>query len=574
MAINCGTCLCKQRFYVEADAPNCLSLYISHTFQSAACLRSRMDAAMRWPDPQQLLLLAQLAESTMHHTRRLALNFTQNDCNGVESNKRDAELKTLTGIGNILHGFLDYTDIANLNSALGRALSTSTLRTRSATATAGAPIDTGGGSRSSGCVIASHMDGCTRIRLQHSIVTGEGPWSMLFTFRYRQAAGTGADDGHSISASPGAAVTGRVAVTLPLPLRTPAAGDGGLNNRGSGCRLFFLRPDAHRQGGRNDHIDCDTSADGGADSCACQHGHKHQQRHHCRRRPLRILLYCNPISAGQVNPNTPWTRRLNALNSLYLTLEHTNAYVSTLGGGAFLCRHLGFAVRAARTQMAIARMMNDHHLYGVAHVHLVYVAITAGRWAKAKQLIRQLYAFAVVTDDAGLVPMVDAARVYRRKTMALQRRGLLTADPAVVAEAVIAPLLQEGVQAEVDSELEDAMEGTAADSHAAAGAHASPPAASPSPSPAASHAGQAGCGKEASPGSDQLHGEASSVSSPLTAASYASSSALSGSGSHRAGAHTTAAAVVVDAHLDRYRADPTHWDDLYRQRIVRYDGVI
>jgi hypothetical protein len=236
---------------------------------------------------------------------------------------------------------------------------------------------------------------------------------------------------------------------------------------------------------------------------------------------LRLLLVCRPVARGHVHPGRAFSGRLAALNGLYVRMETQNAYVSTLGGGAFLCRHLPLAVRAANTQMRIARILDDARLGARAAVHLVYIAVAAGRWRTARRLLRVLARAAREGRDEGLAAMVSAARRYRANTVRFQREGLLDAVPLAVAERTTLPAMRQGAR-EAGTGLEEDLD----EAGAAALLHGAPPR-PPPPSGVPPH--------------------------PLTP-----------SGEHPS-LHVAVAA---------YARDPRHYDDLSRQRVTRFEGPI
>jgi hypothetical protein len=113
------------------------------------------------------------------------------------------------------------------------------------------------------------------------------------------------------------------------------------------------------------------------------------------------------------------------------------ADISTLGGGHFLCKHLGDAVRLARAQMRVAMALADARLAARCVVHLVYCAIQAGRFGTAVRMLRRLRAHAItgLDGDEVLVAMCDAATRYARRTHALWRQGVLGDATAPAAAA-------------------------------------------------------------------------------------------------------------------------------------------
>ena len=147
---------------------------------------------------------------------------------------------------------------------------------------------------------------------------------------------------------------------------------------------------------------------------------------HASRRVHTIVAALPPLPC--TGPDIAWSRRLVRLENAFVRLATANAYVSTLGGGHFLCRHLTTAVRLARAQIAIAAALGDGRLCARASVHLVYCAVQAGLFRSAMRLVRRLERRATLLgDDATLLQMCAAARRYTVRTHDLWAAGQLAA---------------------------------------------------------------------------------------------------------------------------------------------------
>ena len=59
-------------------------------------------------------------------------------------------------------------------------------------------------------------------------------------------------------------------------------------------------------------------------------------------------------------------------------LQSLNAFISTLGGGHFLCKHLTAARELAEKQIAVARAMGDEGTAARCAVHIAYGSIMVG----------------------------------------------------------------------------------------------------------------------------------------------------------------------------------------------------
>ena len=105
--------------------------------------------------------------------------------------------------------------------------------------------------------------------------------------------------------------------------------------------------------------------------------------------------------------------------------------MSTLGGGHFLCKHIGPALALARLQMAVARAMGDLHLEARCWVHVAYSLVQAGRFRSAMRVIRCVAAAARGhLQDATLEVMATAASRYCRRTHQLWASGELRRNEA------------------------------------------------------------------------------------------------------------------------------------------------
>jgi hypothetical protein len=124
------------------------------------------------------------------------------------------------------------------------------------------------------------------------------------------------------------------------------------------------------------------------------------------------LVAPSAVSAARHGVGLAFSSRLSAVTNALASLAASNAYASTLGGGDFLCRHIGLAVRAARTQMAIAARLGDARLFARAQLHLAYIAAATGRWRSAEALLGELGARASASRDAELEGMLVAARSH------------------------------------------------------------------------------------------------------------------------------------------------------------------
>jgi hypothetical protein len=135
-------------------------------------------------------------------------------------------------------------------------------------------------------------------------------------------------------------------------------------------------------------------------------------------------------------------QRLVALANRVSALESANALVSTLGGGHFLCKHVGQALALAQAQLRISAELGDAALWRRCHIHLIYICIQVAHWAEAAALLRRVRLLGLRSGDSGLLAMAGAARTYLAKTRRLARSGQLPAPapaPRAPAASVILP---------------------------------------------------------------------------------------------------------------------------------------
>lgn len=136
--------------------------------------------------------------------------------------------------------------------------------------------------------------------------------------------------------------------------------------------------------------------------------------------PLEVVLLPAPYWPA---PCRAWSGRLAALEHAHARLHYANAYVSTLGGGYFLCRYVGDAVRMALAQLRVSRALGETGMEARCCVHLVYCCIQAGQFRTAARLLRLLARLAAVTGDEVLGGMCTAGQRYCRGTAGAYAEG-------------------------------------------------------------------------------------------------------------------------------------------------------
>ena len=113
---------------------------------------------------------------------------------------------------------------------------------------------------------------------------------------------------------------------------------------------------------------------------------------------LLILMPPNPnipiLRYYSLQPSTSPTSdislRLIRLENTMIKLTSITAYVSTLGGGYFLCNYLSTAVSLARQQCLLALIRGDLHMSLKCRINEGYCYIHAGRIKRARRTIRHV----------------------------------------------------------------------------------------------------------------------------------------------------------------------------------------
>ena len=82
-----------------------------------------------------------------------------------------------------------------------------------------------------------------------------------------------------------------------------------------------------------------------------------------------------------------WSKKILHLVVMKQGLITTNAYISTLGGGYFLCRYLDHAKRMAGKQYLIAKKLNEPILMSQCCIHMAYSLIHEGSYRSAYNII-------------------------------------------------------------------------------------------------------------------------------------------------------------------------------------------
>mmetsp|Transcript_46857 Transcript_46857/g.98368 ORF Transcript_46857/g.98368 Transcript_46857/m.98368 type:complete len:453 (+) Transcript_46857:1-1359(+) len=113
---------------------------------------------------------------------------------------------------------------------------------------------------------------------------------------------------------------------------------------------------------------------------------------------ILLLLPPNPLHCNfeyysrnpSTAPNSTFALRLIYLENTLIRLTSLSAYISTLGGGFFLCRYLSTAISLARRQCQIALLRGDSDMAMKCRINEGYCYIHAGKCNKGKKVIRRV----------------------------------------------------------------------------------------------------------------------------------------------------------------------------------------
>ena len=94
------------------------------------------------------------------------------------------------------------------------------------------------------------------------------------------------------------------------------------------------------------------------------------------------------------------------------SLQITSAYISTLGGGYFMCRFVGKAKSMARQQLKLAEALGDEILQSKCRTHLIYNDIQLGDFNVARHKLSCEMIVAEQINDAELTSIIQSALHY------------------------------------------------------------------------------------------------------------------------------------------------------------------
>lgn len=113
-----------------------------------------------------------------------------------------------------------------------------------------------------------------------------------------------------------------------------------------------------------------------------------------------------------------WTGLLICWENRLIRALSLTGYVSTLGGGFFLCRHFQTAIILARQQQILASVFSNDLMYYGCIINQVYSLIYSGKFSFARKLLRQVYnqiSNATPKASRTLINMYQSAKLFCRR---------------------------------------------------------------------------------------------------------------------------------------------------------------
>ena len=104
--------------------------------------------------------------------------------------------------------------------------------------------------------------------------------------------------------------------------------------------------------------------------------------------PHYTTQYYSRTSASR--PTNIFALGLISYEKVFIQLTSISAYISTLGGGAFMCKYLSTAVSLARQQRVISLLRGDYELSLKCRINEGYCYIHAGKFKKGRRVIRKV----------------------------------------------------------------------------------------------------------------------------------------------------------------------------------------
>ncbi|ETV91395.1 hypothetical protein H310_14065 [Aphanomyces invadans] len=130
-----------------------------------------------------------------------------------------------------------------------------------------------------------------------------------------------------------------------------------------------------------------------------------------------------------------WVYRVTRFTNAVVSLVTANAYISTLGGGYFLCRHLNQAKLMAQLQICVSQGLQDPILTSKCRINLAYGAMAQGKFKRAQRIITDETKRAHILRSEEMHSVCHAAQVYLDKTWDLHQ-SILVHEPTDTTRVV------------------------------------------------------------------------------------------------------------------------------------------
>ena len=134
-----------------------------------------------------------------------------------------------------------------------------------------------------------------------------------------------------------------------------------------------------------------------------------------------------------------WSRRIVALAHGYQAAQHANAFISTMGGGYFMCKKIKEARKMAVLQAKLAAWTGERDVLSSTAIHLIYSSIALGRFDEAGAMIAQQVASLEAQGSLSKKQGVHAGMLRAAKVYLAELRKLHASNPALLSSAAEIP---------------------------------------------------------------------------------------------------------------------------------------
>lgn len=186
------------------------------------------------------------------------------------------------------------------------------------------------------------------------------------------------------------------------------------------ARRVLHKLDHHAHWSRRVHRETKEPKDASEPS---KHGLQSRQLTVRRRTPGHVRIALQPPSITLLE--TSWEGRLIHFEHQLIQAQTIAGYLSTLGGGYFMCHHFSTAVGLAREQQRMAKILNDSSMYYKCLINTAYNYIYAGQFDLANQVIDGVLASLVrerPLDTQVLYNMCRSARLFGKRVQRWARQ--------------------------------------------------------------------------------------------------------------------------------------------------------